>query len=255
MFGAVIGSFLNVCIYRIPREKSIIHPPSSCPNCGRPVKFYDNIPLASYVLMKGRCRSCGVRISAKYPIVEALTALLFVVLYTHLGLTFELFVFMTFTSVLIVISFIDLEFKIIPDILSIGGIIAGLVFSIARPFFRNFGLKFDILDSIYGILLGGGIIFAIAWIYQLIAKRKGMGGGDIKLLAMIGAFCGLKGALFSLICGSMAGIIVGVPLMLAKGENGRYAIPFGPFLSIGAFVYLYTGERVIFEFLEFLDRG
>ena len=255
ILGAVIGSFLNVCIYRLPREKSIVHPPSSCTNCGKPVRFYDNIPLLSYVLLRGKCRDCGAPISLKYPIVEAITALLFVVLYRNLGLTFELFVFIVFVSALIVISFIDLEFKIIPDALSIGGVIVGFLFSIARPFFRSMDPKFGILDSLYGILLGGGILFAIAWIYQLITKREGMGGGDIKLLGMIGAFCGLKGVIFSLICGSVAGTLVGVPLMFVKGESGKYAIPFGPFLSLGALIYLYAGERIIYGLLKFLERN
>ena len=205
--------------------------------------------------MKGKCRDCGTKISVKYPIVEAITALLFVLLYRNLGLTFELFVFIVFVSALIVISFIDFEFKIIPDVLSIGGVIVGFLFSIARPFFRQSGpeirhSRFSLRD-----ILGGGILFAIAWIYQLITKREGMGGGDIKLLGMIGAFCGIKGVIFSLICGSVAGTLVGVPLMFAKGESSKYAIPFGPFLSLGALIYLFVGDRVIYVFLKFLERS
>ena len=137
--------------------------------------------------------------------------------------------------------------------LSIGGVIVGFLFSIARPFFRDMDPKFGILDSLWGILLGGGILFGIAWTYHLFTRREGMGGGDIKLLAMIGAFCGIKGVVFSLMAGSILGTAVGVPLMLVKGKDGKYAIPFGPFLSLGALIYVYAGDRIIDPFLRFLE--
>lgn len=245
LLGTVVGSFLNVCIYRLPREKSIVHPPSACPGCGKPIRFYDNIPLISYILLKGKCRDCGAKISIRYPIVELLTGILYVTLFYKFGLTFELAVFLLFVSLLIVISFIDLAFKIIPDILSIGGLIAGFLLAIPRPFLKYLYPKFGILDSLYGILVGGGILFAIAWIYQFITKREGMGGGDIKLLGMIGAFCGIKGVVFSLVSASFIGSLVGIPLMLAKGRDTKYAIPFGPFLSLGALIYIYRGDSLI----------
>jgi len=244
-FGAIVGSFLNVCIYRLPREKSILRPPSSCPSCEKPIKFYDNIPIISYLLLKGKCRQCGTHISIRYPIVEFITALLFFVLYKKTGLSFELFVYILFVSLLIAISFIDFDFKIIPDVLSIGGLIAGFLLSFFRkPFFLY-------QDSLYGILLGGGILFAIAYGYQLLRKREGMGGGDIKLLGMIGAFCGIKGVIFSLMAGSLLGTAVGIPMMLIKGEDAKYAIPFGPFLSLGALIFLFFGDAIIYAFLNF----
>jgi leader peptidase (prepilin peptidase)/N-methyltransferase len=197
----------------------------------------------------GKCRHCGVRFSVKYPIVEFITASLFTLLFLTIGLTIELPVLLFFVSILIVISFIDLEFQIIPDILSLGGIVAGFLLSFVRT-------NFSVLNSIYGIFLGGGILFAIAYGYQLLRKKEGMGGGDIKLLGMIGSFCGIKGVVFSLMLGSLIGTIVGVPLMFIKDKKkgAGYAIPFGPFLSLGALIFVFAGDRIIYEFIAFLVR-
>ncbi len=244
-FGSIIGSFLNVCAYRLPRDKSIVTPNSFCPNCGTPIKFYDNIPIVSYLILRARCRACGIRISPRYPAVELLTGLLFVMLYIKFGLTATLPVLMLFVAILITISAVDLEFQLIPDILSLGGIVAGLLLSLIRP-------GFTFVDSLLGVIVGGGTLFAIAYGYQLIARREGMGGGDIKLIAMIGAFCGIKGVLFSIIGGSLLGTIVGVPLMLVKGQDSKYAIPFGPFLSAAAVVYIFRGQNIIFTVMDIL---
>jgi leader peptidase (prepilin peptidase)/N-methyltransferase len=243
VFGAVIGSFLNVCIYRIPRSKSIVKPNSFCPNCEKPIKFYDNIPIVSYILLGGKCRHCGAKISMRYPFVELMTAVIFLMCYHRWGLSYESFIQMFFVSLLIVISVIDYDFQIIPDILSIGGLVLGLLIAIVRP-------GFQFMDAFYGVLIGGGVLFVIAYGYQLIMKREGMGGGDIKLLAMIGAFTGLKGVIFSLIGGSIIGTLVGIPLMLIKKENTKYAIPFGPFLSLAAFLYLFIGTNIAQQFTE-----
>jgi leader peptidase (prepilin peptidase)/N-methyltransferase len=254
LLGSAIGSFLNVCIYRIPREKSIVNPPSACPGCEKAIRFYDNIPILSFILIKGKCRDCGSKISIRYPLVELLAGIFFLILYRQFGFSFELIVFIIFLSLLIVISFIDLDFQIIPDILSIGGVVLGFLLAIARPFFRNIDPKFGILDSLYGIALGGGLLFAIAWLYQFFTKREGMGGGDIKLLGMIGAFCGWKGVVFSLVSGSVLGTIVGIPLMLAKGRNTKYAIPFGPFLSLGAIIFIFRGDSLMYFLFKILLR-
>jgi leader peptidase (prepilin peptidase) / N-methyltransferase len=254
IFGAVIGSFLNVCIYRIPRNKSIVKPNSFCPNCETPIKVYDNIPIIGYILLGGKCRQCGTKISKRYPLIELLTAILYLMFYRKLGLTFELFVTLLFVTLLIAVAFIDLDFQIIPDVLSIGGLVTGLVFAIFRPMFLYIDPKFGFLDALYGVLLGGGVLFIIAYGYQLIMKREGMGGGDIKLLAMIGAFTGFKGVLFSLIGGSIIGTLVGIPLMLIKKENTKYAIPFGPFLSLSAVIFLFSGDMFINGFLNFMVR-
>jgi len=250
IFGAIVGSFLNVCIFRLPRDRSIILPNSFCPSCEKPIKFYDNIPIVSYIFLRGKCRNCSAKISIKYPVVELITALLFLLFFNKYGLTYEFLVNMLFVSLIIAISFIDLEFQIIPDVLSLGGLLAGFALS----FFRK--PVFFYQDALYGILIGGGILFAIAYGYQLITKREGMGGGDIKLLGMIGAFCGLKGVIFSLMTGSIIGTIVGIPLMLIKGkeEGTRYAIPFGPFLSLGALIFLIMGDRFIYGFINLISR-
>lgn len=275
IFGAVLGSFLNVCIYRLPKEegggdaeisiaqlpslflkqiRSIATPPSNCPQCKHPIRFYDNIPIVSYILLGGKCRDCRAKISVRYPIVELLTAIVCLVLYRKLGLSFELFLSIVFTALLIVISFIDLDYQIIPDILSIGGLVAGLFFAVFRPAFKVLYPKFNILDSLFGILLGGGVLFLIALGYKFFAKREGMGGGDIKLLAMIGSFAGIKGVIFSLMAGSVLGTIVGIPVMMMKGENTKYAIPFGPFLSLGALMYVFIGDFAVNFFTGILLR-
>jgi leader peptidase (prepilin peptidase) / N-methyltransferase len=244
VFGVIIGSFLNVCIYRLPKEKSIVIPASFCPSCEKSIKFYDNVPIISYLLLRGKCRQCGTHISIRYPVVEFITAFLFLMLFKKYGLSFELFVNMFFISLLIVISFIDLDFRIIPDVLSIGGLIVGFALSFFRkPFFFY-------LDAVYGILIGGGILFVIAYGYQFLRKQEGMGGGDIKLLGMIGAFCGIKGVVFSLMSGSLIGTLVGIPMMLIKGKDTKYAIPFGPFLSLGALIFIFFGDRIIYAFLR-----
>lgn len=246
IFGAVVGSFLNVCVYRLPRKKSIVSPPSSCPACEKPIRFYDNIPLVSYVILRGKCRDCGVRFSIRYFMVELLTAVIFTMIYRRWGLSYETFIVMFFAAILIVVSFIDYDFQIIPDILSIGGMIAGLIISFVRP-------NFQVMESVWGVFIGGGVLFIIAYGYQLVTKREGMGGGDIKLLAMIGSFTGLKGVLFSLVGASVIGTVVGIPLMFIKGkdEGTRYAIPFGPFLSLCAVLYLFIGPGVIRMVNEF----
>jgi leader peptidase (prepilin peptidase)/N-methyltransferase len=247
VLGAIIGSFLNVCIYRIPRDASIVRPGSRCPACAAPILFYDNIPLISYMVLRGRCRKCGRTIPIRYPLVELITAALFVVLYKVLGLSLELPVSLVFASLLIVISFVDLDHLIIPDILSVGGLLLGVVFS----FFRS---SFAYTDSLGGVLVGAGLLFAIAKSYELIRKREGMGGGDIKLLGMIGAFCGIKGVIFSLVSGSLLGTLAGLPLMLIKGEGMKYALPFGPFLSLGALLYAIAGNDLIRLFFSLISR-
>lgn len=237
--GLAIGSFLNVLIYRLPRGRSIVSPGSFCPKCEKPIRFYDNIPLISYILLRGRCRNCGSPISLRYPAVEVLTGGLFYLLVGLKGLSAELLALIVLIGLLIAISLIDLDFQIVPDLLSIGGLLMGLGFS----FFRN--PHFYFRDALYGVLVGGGVLFLIAFGYELITKREGMGFGDVKLLAMIGSFLGVRGAIFSLIAGSFFGTIVGVALMVVKKKDLKYAIPFGPFLSLGALCFIFFGDNII----------
>jgi len=185
IFGAAIGSFLNVCIFRIPAKGSIVKPLSQCPSCHHPIRIYDNIPIISFILLRGRCRDCGEKISWQYPLVELITALLAMLLFMKFGLTLIFLVCFVFTAVLIVISFIDFEHQIIPDIISLPGI---PIFFLASVFI----VKVPWLEALIGLLIGGGILYAIAFVYEWISKREGMGGGDIKLLAMIGGFLGWK---------------------------------------------------------------
>lgn len=237
VFGAVVGSFLNVCIYRIPEGKSLVLPPSSCPACGHPVRPYDNIPVLSYLILRGRCRDCGQKISPRYIAVELITAVMAVFLFRQFGLSLHFLFAFLFTAVLIVITFIDLEHGIIPDRITLPGIPLAVIVSVTVM-----GVSF--LDSILGMLLGGGLFYLIAVAYELIAKREGMGGGDIKLLAMLGAFFGWQSLVFILLVSSLLGSIVGIGIMVMKKEGMKYAVPFGPFLSVAAVAYLFWG----FEF-------
>ena len=234
-----IGSFLNVCIYRLPESKSIADPPRSiCPSCKSHIRFYDNIPVLSYIWLKGRCRNCDARISFRYPLVEMMSGSFAVALLFKFGLSLESLVYFVFISSLLIITFIDLDHKIIPDIISLPGIPIGLVASFALP-------TITLKASVLGLLVGGGSLWFVAWAYNLIAHRDGMGGGDIKLLAMIGTIIGWKGVIFTIFASSVMGSCVGITMMLIKGKNMKFAIPFGPFLSIGAIAYVFFGSQFI----------
>jgi len=236
--GAIIGSFLNVCIWRIPREESIVFPSSHCPVCSHPIRFFDNVPIISWLMLRGRCRDCGTAISPRYPLVEALTAVLAVLLYWKYGFSLQLLCAVLFTAALIVITFIDIDYQIIPDVISLPGIplcFLAAVFVMGVPF----------LESLIGVLVGGGILYVIAVGYEWITKREGMGGGDIKLLAMLGAFFGWKSLLFIVLCSSLTGAVVGITAMIIQGQDMKYAVPFGPFLALGALAYFFLGEAFL----------
>jgi len=237
IFGSIVGSFLNVCIHRIPEGKSIIFPPSSCPHCSKLIAFYDNIPIISYIVLLGRCRNCKGPISPRYPFVEFLNGSFAVILFKVFGFSPELPIYFVFVSSLIVITFIDLQYQIIPDVISLPGIGIG--------FLASYFLPHGMLNSVIGILAGGGTLFLIAFGYHFITGREGMGGGDIKLLAMIGAFLGWKGVIITIFTGSFIGAVIGSALMLAKGKDSKYAIPFGPFLAAGALISLFFEKALI----------
>lgn len=240
IFGLCIGSFLNVCIYRLPDSKSIMDPPRSfCPNCGSGILFYDNIPVLSYLWLKGRCRHCNARISVRYPMVELLSGVVALCILSKFGLTSQGLVYYAFGASLIVISFIDIDHKIIPDVITLPGI---PVFFMMASFIIP---EMTYIDSILGLLAGGGSLILVAWTYHLIAKKEGMGGGDIKLLAMIGALIGWQGVLFTIFAASAAGSVTGLVTMLRLHKNMKLAIPFGPFLSLGAVIYIFFGTELI----------
>lgn len=245
IFGAIVGSFLNVCILRIPAGKSIAYPPSHCPKCQYAIKWYDNIPMISYLILMGKCRNCKERISFRYPLVEFLTAIFSLAAMMMFGPSLAFFIYFAFASSLIVITFIDLDHQIIPDIISLPGIPLGFLASFVLP-------EITYKESLIGIVIGGGLLLIVAIGYEFITKKEGMGGGDVKLLAMIGAFLGWKGVLFTIFSGSLVGTVIGVTIMVAQGKDSKYAIPFGPFLSMGALLYLFFGEPIIFWYLGML---
>jgi leader peptidase (prepilin peptidase)/N-methyltransferase len=236
--GLCIGSFLNVCIFRLPQGASIAHPPSACPVCKAPIRWYDNLPLVSYGLLRGHCRNCKTSISIRYPMVELLTGLFAVIVVLQFGLNWSALIYFGFIAALLVITFIDIDHRIIPDVISLPGIPLGFAASFALPMVTW-------INSLYGILLGGGSLLAIAWGYHLLTGKEGMGGGDIKLLAMIGAFLGWQGVLFTIMASSLIGTVVGLTIMIRAGKGMKLAIPFGPFLAIGAILHLFFGPRII----------
>lgn len=246
IFGLCIGSFLNVCIYRLPVSKSISHPRSSCTSCNELIPFYDNIPVLSYILLRGRCRFCREPISLRYPIIELLTGLFALITFLKYGLTLEGLIYFIYICALLVITFIDIDHQIIPDVITLSGI---PIF-----FLGSFGLsQINYLDSLIGILAGGGSLFLVAWTYSLITKKEGMGGGDIKLLAMIGAVIGWKGILFTIFVASAVGTVSGLLVMLKLRKGMKLKIPFGPFLAIGGIAYIFFGPQLIRWYFQLLS--
>jgi leader peptidase (prepilin peptidase)/N-methyltransferase len=241
--GLILGSFLNVCIRRVPAGESIVRPGSHCPQCGAPIAVYDNVPLVSYLALGGRCRGCKREIPLRYPLVELLTGVAMVALVQYFGVTPALPVQALFLAALIVITFIDIDHQIIPDVISLPGIVVGLVCAAV-------GLGPSLPASIGGFLLGGGFLWAVAAGYELLTGREGMGGGDIKLLAMIGTFLGWNGVLTTLLIASFSGAVAGGMLMLLRRADSRSPIPFGPFLAVGATCALFLGSRITDWYLD-----
>lgn len=238
ILGCCLGSFFNVVIYRLPAKLSIVQPGSHCPQCSRPIAFYDNIPLISYLILMGKCRHCRAPISFRYPMVEALTGTIALLLFQQYGFSMQLLGESIFVSLLILIAFIDLDTFTIPNILSLPGIAAGLAFSFLTP-------RLSWQDSLLGILLGGGFLYAVAVAYQFFRRQEGLGGGDIKLLAMIGAFLGSAGVLFTIMLASVVGAMAGIAVMRRTRAGLTAMVPFGPFLSLGAICYLVWGQSLV----------
>ena len=243
IFGLCVGSFLNVCIYRIPAEKSIVFPGSACPTCHSAIRFYDNIPLFSYLHLGGKCRQCQTPISLRYPMIELLAGALSLGLYLKFGLSIETLVYFIFICVLIVITFIDVDHRIIPDRITLPGIFVFFSAAFAIP-------SLSWMDSLLGVAIGGGSLFMVAVVYHLLTRKEGMGGGDIKLLAMIGALVGWKGVFFTIFVSSAVGTLAGLLIMVATRQNLKLAVPFGPFLSIGAVTYIFFGPQLILWYFQ-----
>ena len=242
LLGACLGSFGNVVIYRMPLGKSVVRPGSACGSCGKPIRFYHNIPILSWFLLRGRCANCKQKYSIRYAMVELLTAVLFALAWQRYGWSWTLIEALIFIFSLVVVSFIDLDHMILPDKFTLSGIVIGLAGAALNPE-RSF------MDAVYGVLLGGGFLWAIAYFYFILRKREGMGGGDIKLLAWIGAVLGWQSVPFVILVASVFGSVVGIATVLVRsrtqaGDESEdvpsFAIPFGPFLASAALVYLLT---------------
>ena len=242
VFGAAVGSFLNVCIHRLPLRMSLAWPASHCPHCQAPVKPYDNVPVLSYLWLRGRCRQCRAPISLKYPIVEITTAAVFfacVLLFDSLMLVQRLI----FACAMIVLFVVDLEHRILPDAITLPGIVLGFLFS----FFMPPGWA----SSLIGLVVGGGSLWLLGEVYFRLRHEEGMGFGDVKMLAMIGAFLGWKLMLLTLVLSSFIGSIVGVAMILLNRGDMKYALPFGTFLAIGALVASAVGDQIVNWYASF----
>ena len=242
LIGACIGSFLNVCIYRLPRRESLVWPASHCTSCGRTLSWYENVPIAGWLALRGRCRTCGDRISIVYPIVEAVTAAIFVCGYLIYGWSPILAVRLAFACAMIVLFVIDLQHQILPNVITVPGIVIGFVLSFILPP--------GWLSSLLGIVLGGGVLLIIMEAYARARGFEGLGMGDVKMLAMIGAFLGWPLMLLTLVLGSFAGSIIGVALMATQRGGMKTALPFGTFLAVGALVAAVTGDRILEWYLS-----
>lgn len=248
LMGVIVGSFLNVCIHRLPRHEGVIWPGSHCPSCGKPIAWYDNIPLFSYLLLFGRCRTCRAPISLRYPIVEAANAAGYLAILWHFGLNGMSVLYAALFSALIVVAGTDFSHKIIPNAITLPGIVVGLLGAVTV-------LPVGIVNSLLGIAVGGGLLWLLAWASPYLFGKEGMGGGDIKLLAMIGAFLGWKPALLTIMIGSLVGSIIGIGLIAAGIIKRDEYIPFGPFLVVGAVLSIFFSQPLLAWYQGLFDPG
>lgn len=237
MLGLAVGSFLNVCIHRIPRSQSLVRPASRCPACEYQLRWFDNIPVASYAAILGRCRKCRTRISIRYPLVELATMALFVVHGEVFGWSALLVPRLLFACAMVVLFAIDLEHHLLPNVITLPGIAIGLISSTVLPP--------GLVDALLGVALGGGVLWLIGEAYYRFSGHEGMGGGDVKMLAMIGAFLGWKLVLITLVLSSVAGSLIGLFVILIKRGGLKYALPYGTFLALGALTASLAGERIV----------
>lgn len=243
VFGLVWGSFLNVVIYRLPRGLSIIRPPSSCPHCGQQIKFYENIPIFSYLFLRGKCGTCRSKISPVYPLVEALTAFCFLLVHAQYSLSSHFFVFSLFASALIVLGFIDFEHQVLPDEITLPGVVLALIYT----FFRD---DLSLIQALVGAGVGAGFLLLVYAVYYLLRKKEGLGLGDVTMMLMVGAFLGWRQTLLTLILASIGGALVGIFVIIFKKKNLQHALPFGTFLAPAAFVALLYGRPIIDAYLS-----
>jgi leader peptidase (prepilin peptidase)/N-methyltransferase len=243
-FGALVGSFLNVCIYRLPLDKSVVWPASACPHCGRLLSWYENIPILSWMVLRARCRTCSAPIGVRYPIIEAVTAVMFGLAWWHYGPGVLLASRLVFGCALIVLFAIDLEHHLLPNVITLPGIIVGVVFS----FFAEPGW----MASLIGVLVGGGVLYGVAELYYRVRHEEGLGMGDVKMLAMVGAFLGWKLTLLTLMLASLSGTVIGLAFIVSGRGGMKYALPFGTFLALGAAAAATVGSPLLTWYLGFL---
>jgi leader peptidase (prepilin peptidase)/N-methyltransferase len=259
LLGLVIGSFLNVCILRIPAEKSIVLPASSCTKCGNAIAPYDNIPVFSWLILGGKCRNCKTAISHMYPAVELLTGLLFLACYFAFGLTLEALKWAIFAAILVDLTVTDLRERILPDVVNFFGLGVGLLFSFfTKPidgtamWIANRWFDFpppqpalSFVDAILGAVAGSGLLWVVAEGYFRLRGREGMGLGDVKMMAAVGAFLGLKRTLLTVLVGSLLGSVIGIILIAVSKKDRNYELPFGTFLGAGALLVLFFGTPAL----------
>lgn len=238
LFGLVFGSFANVIIHRLPQGESVIFPASRCPHCSKKILFYHNVPILSWIFLRGKCSSCGTKISWRYPFVEILMASLFVLIYLKHGVSWSFLEHMILIFALVVLTFIDFDHMILPNEITLSGVVVGFVFSFFNP-------EREVLDAFLGIFLGGGFLWGTAFFYERLTKKEGLGGGDIKLLAMLGAFLGWQSVFFIILTSSVIGLLCGVPyLIYRRSRISETPIPFGPYICISACIYIFFGKFI-----------
>jgi leader peptidase (prepilin peptidase)/N-methyltransferase len=259
IFGSIAGSFLNVCIHRMPNNESVVWPSSHCPHCKKRIPAYDNIPFISFIMLRGKCRFCKKGISLRYPLVEFLTAAMFVLLFNRYGLSYDFFCSVVFVCALIVATFIDIPHRIIPDEISVGGMVIGFILMSVKGFnFNPFSFSFlPMRNSFFGIIIGGGIIYLTGFLFDLVyfkllkrppiqGETESMGGGDVKLLAMCGAFLGWQKAVLIFFLAPFFGAVIGIINLVTKKDH---TIPYGPFLSLAAIISLFWANKIIEFFI------
>lgn len=245
VLGALLGSFANVIIYRLPMGKSVVSPRSHCQNCGKTVPWFHNVPILSWFILQGKCCYCKNPFSIRYPLVELIMACLFILLYERVGIQWLTLEYGIFIFGLVVVSFIDFDHFLLPDLFTLGGLALGLIGALLNP-------QREFLDAILGVLMGGGFLWLIAYLYWFFRKEEGMGGGDIKLLAWIGAVLGWRAIPFVILASSVSGSLVGIFIMLKNRGSLKTVIPFGPYLVLGALIYLLLEPDLGQSYFHFL---
>ncbi|WP_413582436.1 prepilin peptidase [Bdellovibrio sp. HCB288] len=248
VFGALLGSFGNVVIYRLPREESVVKPRSYCYSCKTQIAWYDNIPIFSWFFLRGKCRKCGAKFSFRYPLVEIIMGVLFALCYHYAGISWSLIEYLLFVFGLVICTFIDLDHMILPDEFTLSGIVIGLVGAALNP-------QREFLDALFGVLMGGGFLWGMAYLYWIFTKQEGMGGGDIKLLAWIGAIVGWQAIPFVIMSSAIIGSVVGIVAARKQKAGLKTVIPFGPYLALGAILYLFGGQTIALWYLDLFLPG